>query len=472
MNQARTGESKKAKSGAAPRAAAAYALQQVLQHQRSLNQALPEAVAKFKLDASDKGLAQAVAFGVLRELPSLEWYVSQLLDKPLKSKVRIVHYLMLVGLYQLSAMRTASHAAVSASVEATVLVRQKALKGLVNAVLRGFQRQQHNLETQLAQQADKRYNHPGWLLKHLQTGYPEHWQSIVEANQHQPPMWLRVNQRYLNQQRMQLSDYQAQLSALGIESEAAAGLPQALRLKQACDVTALPGFADGAVSVQDAAAQYAAQLVPAQSGQRVLDACAAPGGKTAHLLELYDIEVDALDIEQTRLARVSENLARLHLSARIIHADASTQDWWDGALYDHILLDAPCSATGVIRRHPDIKWLRQATDIANLVALQQQIFSNMWQLLKPGGTLIYATCSVLPHENALQVMAFLEQHTDAELIPCEGPDMAHIVAPELGAGTANTTTAMPPNTQIGLQWLPQIDSHDGFYYAVLRKAVN
>ena len=452
--------------GAATRAAAAYSLQQVLQHQRSLNQVLPEAVSKFKLAPDDKAFTQAIAFGVLRELPSLEWMLGQLLDKPLKTKVRVVHYLLLVGLYQLRAMRTAEHAAVSATVDATPLLRQKALKGLVNGVLRNFQRQQESLTQALLKDPDKALNHPGWLVKRLQAAYPDHWQTIIQANQMQPPMWLRLNTGYLTTAGISLADYQAQLTELGIVTQTSAPLPQALILQTPCDVTRLPGFAEGAVSVQDGAAQFAPQLLPMENQQRVLDACAAPGGKTAHLLELYDIELDALEIDPGRMLRVNENLERLQLSARTLVGDASQRDWWDGQLYDHILLDAPCSATGVIRRHPDIKWLRRDDDIAALVALQGAILRNLWALLKPGGTLLYATCSVLPQENQQQVADFLSATDDAQLIPIDiaaGSGLNHLYldAQQQQVGA---------NAAIGVQWLPQIDGHDGFYYARLVKA--
>lgn len=451
--------------GAATRAAAAYSLQQVLQHQRSLNQALPEAVSKFKLSADDKGFTQAIAFGVLRELPSLEWLLSQLLDKPLKSKVRVVHYLLLAGIYQLRAMRTAEHAAVSATVDATPLLRQKAFKGLVNGVLRSFQRQQDALEQRLAADPTKSHDHPGWLIKRLQLGYPDHWQEIVNANQVQPPMWLRLNQRYLRQHQLSTAQYLTQLADQGIQAQALEALPDALKLDEPCDVTRLPGFAEGAVSVQDGAAQFAAQLLPVQPGQRVLDACAAPGGKTAHLLEHFEITLDALDIDEHRMQRVSDNLERLRLQARTIVGDASKQDWWDGQRYDHILLDAPCSATGVIRRHPDIKWLRLDADIDALVALQRSIIDNLWQLLQPGGTLVYATCSVLPDENQAQIAAFLTRHKDARLVP---------IAPVAGNQALqlihlNASQQVEPSSAVGLQWLPQIHGHDGFYYARLEK---
>lgn len=454
--------------GAHTRAAAAYSLQQVLQYQRSLNQVLPEAVTKFKLAPTDKAFTQAIAFGVLRELPSLEWMLSQLLDKPLKTKVRVVHYLLLVGLYQFCAMRTAEHAAVSATVDATSLLKQKALKGLVNGVLRNFQRQHSTLQQKLALDPDKALNHPGWLLKRLRHAYPQDWQSIIAANQAQPPMWLRLNLRYLTTQQITPKDYQAQLAQAGVQAETVTGLPQALRLQAPCDVTQLPGFNAGAVSVQDGAAQFAAQLLPVQTGQRVLDACAAPGGKAAHLLELHDIELDALEIDPSRMTRVDENLTRLQLHARMLEGDATQRDWWDGQLYDHILLDAPCSAIGVIRRHPDIKWLRRDDDIDALVTLQGSILKNLWSLLKPGGTLVYATCSILPQENQQQIAAFLANTEDARLAPIELPADAKLNTRYIDAEQQQVA----PHAALGVQWLPQIHGHDGFYYARLDKAAD
>jgi 16S rRNA (cytosine967-C5)-methyltransferase len=430
--------------GAAARAAAAFCLQQVLQHERSLNQAMPDAAQKYHLEGADKGLAQAIVYGVLRDLPALEWLVSQLLDKPLKTKVRVVHYLLLVGLQQLHNMRTASHAAVAETVAAARLLKQPGLKNLVNAILRSYQRQQATLRHTLAQQPTKQYGHPGWLLKRLQTAYPERWEYLVEANNAQGPMWLRVNARHHS-----VADYQALLTAAGIDSSADSSNPDALRLHSPCDVTLLPGFVEGWVSVQDGAAQQAAHLLQPAHGDRVLDACAAPGGKTAHLLERYNIALTAIDIDRGRLDRVHDNLRRLGLEAKCVTGDAAKPaDWWDGELFDCILLDAPCSATGVIRRHPDIKWLRRDSDITTLVDLQADILTAQWTLLKPGGKLLYATCSVLPEENNRQINTFVNATADAELLPLAEADA-------------------PADWQL----LPGDNDCDGFYYALLGKKV-
>lgn len=436
--------------GAAARAAAASSLQQVLQYERSLSQALPEAVQHFKLSPGEKALAQAICFGVLRELPSLEWLASQLVEKPLKNKVRVVHYVLLTGIHQLRSMRTAKHAAVSATVETLPLLRQKALKGFANGVLRNYQRQQQSLENQLTTLPAKAHNHPEWLARRILEAYPSQAQAVMQANHAQPPMWLRVNAR-----KSTALDYQQQLADLNIESIFDPTWPQALRLKEATDVTRLPGFAEGVVSVQDAAAQFAAGLIPVKAGERILDACAAPGGKTAHLLELHDVDLLALDANEKRLQRVDENLKRLQLKATTVCADASSCDWWDGEPFDHILLDAPCSGTGVIRRHPDIKWLRRNSDINELSALQSRIIENLWPMLKPGGTLLYATCSILPEENTLQIEHFLNRYQDATLANIQTSD----------------SICKADENRFGVQWLPQIDGHDGFYYARLVKAI-
>ncbi|RUO26964.1 16S rRNA (cytosine(967)-C(5))-methyltransferase [Aliidiomarina minuta] len=428
-------------NAATARAAAAFCLQQVLQHERSLNQVMPEAQQKFSLSAGDKAFTQAIVFGVLRDLPALEWLVQQALDKPLRSKLRVIHYLILVGLQQLRSMRTASHAAIAETVNACALLRQKALKGLVNAVLRNYQRQQESLEAQLASLPDKILGHPGWLLRRLKETYPEYWPAIVAANNTQAPMWLRVNIRHHS-----VAEYAHLLQQQGLESTTQPGLEQAICLQHPVDVHSLPGFSEGWVSVQDGAAQYAAQLLNAQPGERILDACAAPGGKTAHILERCDCQVSALDIDATRLTRVEENLQRLQLHANCQQGDAANPDtWWDGQQFDRILLDAPCSATGVIRRHPDIKWLRRDSDIDQLTELQAQILACQWQLLKPGGTLLYATCSVLPQENHQQVAAFLASHPDAYYDPLYADD------------------------ESGWQLRPGQNNLDGFFYARLQK---
>ncbi|MBF9001079.1 16S rRNA (cytosine(967)-C(5))-methyltransferase RsmB [Vibrio nitrifigilis] len=421
------------------RAAAAQVLFQVVDQGYSLSAALPAAQQKIK--PRDHALLQEICFGALRFLPRLESIANALMDKPLKGKQRVFHHLILVGIYQLSSMRIPAHAAVGETVEATKTLRGPRLRGLINAVLRNYQRQQEELDAKAISHDAGKYGHPSWLLKLIKSSYPEQWESIVEANNLKAPMWLRVNHSHHTAQ-----EYQAILADEGIASTLHSLAEDALKLEHPCDVTQLPGFAQGWVSVQDAAAQLSYHYLTPKNGERILDCCAAPGGKTAHMLEhIKAKEVVAIDNDATRLKRVYENLERLNLEATVICGDArKPQEWWQGEQFDRILLDAPCSATGVIRRHPDIKWLRRAEDIEVLATLQSEILDAMWQQLKPGGTLVYATCSITPQENTLQVKAFLERTSDATLI---GSNQEH------------------PGRQI----LPGEEDMDGFYYAVLTK---
>jgi len=334
------------------------------------------------------------------------------------------------------------HAAVSETVAATNALKDRHLKGLVNAVLRNYLRQAQQLTTPTSDAVI--FNHPSWFIDKLKVAYPDKWQTVLKANQERPPMWLRVNQ-----QKFTPSHYQQALKSADIAIEAIDEESQAILLTKAVDVYKLPGFIDGAVSVQDAAAQQAARLLDCQAGDHVLDCCAAPGGKTCHILELSPAiaSMTALDVEPARLERVEENLTRLNLSAKLVAADATQPDsWWQGEQFDRILLDAPCSATGVIRRHPDIKWLRKAADISALTVLQAEILKKTWSLLKPGGTLLYATCSVLPEENSDQIKQFIAQQSDAELIVLD-----------------------EYQGNIGWQILPDEQAMDGFYYAKLQK---
>ncbi len=426
------------------RALAARCTFAVVDKGRSLADELPQQLAK--IDGKDKGLLQELCYGVLRHLPELENDVREFIKKPLTGKQRVGHFLMLVGVYQIKYTRIPDHAAFNETVSACKQLKCDHLKGLVNGVLRNFQRQQiasgsannHELPDAIA------FNHPSWFIKKIKAAYPESWQSILAANMQRPPMWLRVNQRHHS-----VEEYLALLAAENIEHSFIDIKSNAIRLTEAIEVNKLPGFQQGWVSIQDGAAQQAARLLDCQAQDNVLDCCAAPGGKTCHILE-YSPNIKAMtaiDIEAARLVRVNENLQRLNLTANVIAADAATPEkWWDKKLFDRILLDAPCSGTGVIRRHPDIKWLRKSQDIEVLTELQQDILKNIWSLLKPGGTLLYATCSILPEENSQQVQRFIENNSNAELI----------------AMTDNTT-------DIGWQILPNDDSMDGFYYAKLIK---
>ena len=424
------------------RAAAAKCVFAVIDKGRSLADELPLQISK--IDPKDKGLLQECCYGVLRVLPELEHQVRQLMDKPLVGKQRVAHFLLLVGLYQLKYMRIPDHACVAETVAACPALKCNHLKGLVNAVLRNFLRKDATIEESPLPDAIA-YNHPGWFIKKLQAGYPNDWQEILAANQIKPPMWIRVNRQHHS-----IKAYLNLLTKADIDFSAVDEKSGAIRLSKAVDVYQLPGFELGHVSVQDGAAQQAAILLDCQPNDNVLDCCAAPGGKTCHILEQTPAiaKMTAIDIEEKRLERVNENLSRLQLSADVIAADAAKQDWWNGQQFDRILLDAPCSGTGVIRRHPDIKWLRKAADINVLTTLQQQILKNCWSLLKPNGTLLYATCSILPEENSQQVQAFIDETPNAELI------------------SINDSQA------IGWQILSGQNDMDGFYYALIKKTSN
>jgi 16S rRNA (cytosine967-C5)-methyltransferase len=427
------------------RARAARLISSVVDGGKSLSQLLDAEAA-----GKEHALLQELCYGVLRYWYRLDALAAQLLQRPLKRKDSDVRALILVGLYQLLYMRIPAHAAVTETVAATGALRKVWSKGLVNALLRRFQRESEHLLTCVDEDPQARTLMPAWLLELIQAGWPQQWQVIVEASNARAPMSLRVNCA-----RSSREVYLSRLQATGIEAHALVHTEAGLQLASPCDVNALPGFADGDVSVQDAAAQLAAPLLDARDGERVLDACAAPGGKTAHILERLQArqakaEVIALDVEETRLTRVKSTLQRLQLQAKTVQGDAARPaGWWDGQTFDRILLDAPCSATGVIRRHPDIRLLRRAEDIQHLVDTQQQILVALWALLKPGGRLLYATCSILPQENAENIARFLETHEDARLVPVEA---------EWGQETGH-----------GRQILPGEQNMDGFFYACLEK---
>ncbi|HAS6340713.1 TPA: 16S rRNA (cytosine(967)-C(5))-methyltransferase RsmB [Vibrio vulnificus] len=421
------------------RAAAANVLYQVVDRGNSLSTALPEAQQSIR--PRDHALLQEICYGALRYLPRLESIAGKLMDKPLKGKQRVFHHLILVGLYQLGHMRIPAHAAVGETVEGAQALKGPRLRGLINAVLRNYQREQQALDEFSVSHNAGKYVHPSWLLKILQDAYPEQWQTIVEANNNKAPMWLRVNHAHHDR-----DEYLQLLKNANIDSTLHSEAMDAIKLATPCDVHSLPGFEQGWVSVQDAAAQLSFNYLQPKDGELILDCCAAPGGKTAHILERVSArEVVALDCDEQRLKRVTENLKRLNLQAKVICGDArNPEQWWQGEQFDRILLDAPCSATGVIRRHPDIKWLRRAEDITALAQLQSEIFDAMWAQLKPGGTLVYATCSITPMENVEQVKAFLARTPAAQLVGSEREN---------------------PGRQI----LPGEEDMDGFYYAVLVK---
>ena len=426
-----------------PRAVTAQIILEVLDQGKSLSTLIPE--VQHQLEPKDLPLVQEMTFGICRVLPRLESIIKQLVAKPLKGKTRLVHCLLLVGLYQLLYMRVPAHAAVDEVVNATKVLKLDSFRALTNGVLRRFLREQE----QILAVVDKHWQtlHPEWFVNKIKKVYP-HWREIVEANNQRPPMWVRANVQHI-----QPKDYVALLGELANQREnSTACVPDcAILLENPVSVNQLPHFEQGWATVQDAHAQWSAELLDAQNGETILDACAAPGGKTTHILEKApQAVVFALDIEENRLKRVRENLVRLNHSATVICGDASKPDMWleKGVMFDRILLDAPCSATGVIRRHPDIKWLRKEADITELANLQSKILEALWARLKPNGILLYATCSILPEENSLQIQRFLENHSDAESVEMDfhGEKVAE------------------------KQFFPQSNGGDGFFYAKLKKA--
>ncbi len=432
-----------------PRAVASKVVRDVVGSGVPLNDALLQN-ADLLSNPADQPLVQELSYGVLRWWFQLQEIAGFLLQKPLKPKDLDVFCLLLVGLYQLQFTRIPPHAAVSETVAAVRQLNKNWADKLLNAVLRRQLRETSHLlnttgDESFSEQA--RYAHPAWLLRTLKTAWPEQWLAIVEANNQRPPMSLRVNR-----QKTSREEYLGQLMQIGIPARLADWAPEGIILEQAVNVDKLPGFAQGLVSVQDIAAQLAAPLLQLESGHRVLDVCAAPGGKTAHILETAPqlAEVVALDIDSQRLQRVGENLRRLQLVAHLICGDAANSaTWWDGVGFDRILLDAPCSATGVIRRHPDIKVLRRAQDVTRVCALQQQILEAIWPLLKSGGMLLYATCSILPEENEAQIARFVERNHDACYQSIDAP-----------------WGQLRP---FGRQIYPGEQNMDGFYYARIMK---
>ena len=409
---------------------------------QSLNTVMP--ALEQTLDGAELGFFRDLLLGSCRYWQRLNAISKILLDKPFEGEAQVLHSLLIIGLYQLDIQKKSPHAAVHATVEATDTLELGHCRSVVNACLRRFLREQEALLKPLEDNPVTATSHPKWLVKMLQKAWPEHWQRILAANNQPAPLCLRNNQRQQSYQ-----DYQALLANNDIATRPGRLTHNSIYLLDSQKVTGLPGFEDGQFSVQDEAAQLAAELLAPSNGEKILDACAAPGGKTCHLAEMADIDLTAVELEANRIPRIHENLARLRLSAKVIQSDASQpEQWWDSEPFDAILLDAPCSATGVIRRHPDIKLLRRREDIAALVELQQAILEQSWALLKPGGRLLYATCSVLPEENSQQISRFLNQQEDASL---------------------QVLTIAGNIEKTGCQLLPTDGGHDGFYYALLTK---
>ena len=425
------------------RAAAAKAIAQVFRQQGSLASALPPLLKQ--VSPQDKGLLQELCYGSLRYFHHLNQHLQALLKQPLKAKDQDVLALLLIGCYQLSYSRIPPHAAVASCVEACRALKKPWACKLVNAILRSYQRLEPQENTE---QPWLKTSHPKWFFNRVKNAWPKQADDILEQNNQHPPFSLRLN---LN--RISTVDYLALLAEQDIAARACSYSPDGITLEKPCSVDLLPHFQEGFLSVQDEAAQFSAHLLNLSDNLSVLDACCAPGGKTGHILELANnLSVTAIDTEAKRLKRVEENLTRLGFEAKLICADAAdTDNWHNGEPFDRILLDAPCSATGVIRRHPDIKLLRKPKNIIELCEIQQRLLEKLWPLLKPGGILLYATCSVLPDENELQIQSFLEHHQDAKELNIDAP--------------------WGESVSFGRQLFPQKDGHDGFYYARLQKIV-
>ena len=398
---------------------------------------LDDLLAELAPEQAQRGTLQWLWSGCLRQHGSLRRLTALLLRKALRPEDGDLEALLHLALEELRAGQRPDFAVVNDWVEACAILHKEWARGLVNAVLRRYLRERESLEAQVQ---GARWNHPDWLVRRLQQVYPERWSDILVANLEEAPLWLRVNP-----QAVAPEVYAERLSEAGLPARSFAELPQALRLDAAVPVRALPGWDEGWVSIQDGAAQCAAQILAPRPGERVLDACAAPGGKTTHLLSLGVTELMALDRSSRRLDRLRQELQRLRLRLPLLQvADAAELDtWWDGTPFDAILLDAPCTATGVIRRHPDILLRRRETDLEAVCGEQQRLLDTLWPVLKPGGRLLYCTCSVLPEENQEQVAGFLDRHSDARVLE----------HPLCG------------------QRLPGEDGMDGFFYALLGKIV-
>lgn len=417
---------------------AAEAVQQVFAG-RNLNTGL-EAIFRTHADITpqQRAVAQDLSYGTLRFYGQIQALLTQLLEKPLQDER--LHCLLLVAIYQLQHDKAAPHTVVDQAVKVASRSGKSWAKGLVNGVLRNFLRQREALMQKAADNEVATYSYPKWWINKLKTQYPLHWQGMLVAGNQHPPLTLRVNQR-----QNSVADYQQKLVNQGIESTLLGG--HALMLTKAIHVGQIPGFFEGDVSVQDYGAQFAADLLDVHDGMRVLDACCAPGGKTGHILEAADVAMTAVDSDEIRLQRTRDNLQRLKLNADLLVGDAASNEWWDGVPFDRILADVPCTASGIVRRHVDIKWLRREADIGSFTRQQALILPGMWRLLAKGGKLLYVTCSVFHEENQRQIERFLGEQADAEQLPLASLKSANI--------------------QDG-QLLPCAE-HDGFFYALLQK---
>jgi 16S rRNA (cytosine967-C5)-methyltransferase len=429
------------------RALAAKIITQVISHTSRLDAALQ--TAKSNAKPEDHKFIQELCYGTLRWYSRLQAIANQLLHKSLSAKDQDVNNLLLVGLYQLIYLQTPAYAAISATVDGARDLKKSWATGLINKLLRLFLQKNTQILDSVDKKSEYQYAHPNWLLQKIKLAWPQHWEQILNANNTPAPMTLRVNPK-----KIQREEYLKLLTEKNINAKALIDLPYAIQLTDAVPVHELPGFSEGFCYVQDQSGQYASQLLNLKNGLHVLDACAAPGSKTTDILASCDLEkFVAIEKNPERLARIEENIRRLQLnekSLQLITADSTeVKKWWDKQLFDRILIDAPCSATGVIRRHPDIKHLRQQKDIAEQAKLQRQLLETLWPTLKSGGLLLYSTCSVLPDENENVISAFLQKNLDAESVLITISDAI--------------------NLKRGLQILPTIAGPDGFYYCLIRK---
>ena len=395
--------------------------------------------------SADQALVQELSFGTVRYLGQVRAIVCALAHRVPKDAG--IEALLWVALYQLIHTRAPAHAVVDCAVRATSRARRPAARGLVNAVLRNFLRRDRALLGEIGRDPEARFSYPRWWIEGLRAEYPDRYEQILDAGNARPPLCLRANARRTTAEAL-IGSFAAQ----GIGAVRAGHA--AVIVERPQPVTSLPGYADGLFSVQDAAAQLAAPLLGVGNGMRVLDACAAPGGKTTHLAELASVDLTALDVDDTRMQKVSQNLSRLGLHAQLVVGDAAEpSSWWDGQPFDRILADVPCTASGVIRRHPDGKWLRRETDIASFAEQQRRLLDALWPLLAPGGRLLYSTCSLFRVENADQIDAFLARHRDATRV--------HLHS--LACWRAHEGQLLPVEGDAE-------HNHDGFYYALIAKS--
>jgi len=408
---------------------------------RNLGVVLESLFARYSnITPQQRAVAQDLSYGTLRFYGAIEALLDQLLQKPLEDAK--LQCLLLVAIYQLQYDKAASHTVVDQAVKAASQSKKTWAKGLVNGVLRNFLRQQPELVANLKDNEFATYSYPAWWVTKLKYQYPDNWQSMLEAGNQHPPMTLRVNQRQIS-----VADFVSKLEAEGIVSQALGA--NAVTLDKPIPVDRIPGFSAGEASVQDYAAQVAGYALDLKDGQRVLDACCAPGGKTGQILELADVDLVAVDNDVTRIALTQSNIERLKLKATLLVGDAANSVvWWDGKPFDRILADVPCTAAGIVRRHVDIKWLRREADIASFTKQQAQILPSLWQVLAKGGKLLYVTCSVFQEENQRQIDSFLKLHADAEQLPLDQPL----------AGLILNNGQLLPSAQ-----------HDGLFYALLQK---